>query len=211
MRRLGRVLQFEIPFRCVFDSGVGLIWSGAFAALYYKFPGGSVTVSDGLCPATRSDRGSNSWATLYATVTKPIAGTGHRFGICDAARWGRNVSTGAGGGRYDSQNAWEWVEVSAETVEQFAKPKGRSDYCGGNNGGTSLEGQLNLGYNRLRQDELVYLSRLPVACGGRTDYKFSSPRSSLMLVSALIRQRLLALYQDAIASGYRFTPSGMRC
>jgi len=33
--------------------------------------------------------------------------------------------------------------------------------------------------------------------GGRTDYKFSSPRSSLlMLVSALIgRQRLLALYQ----------------
>jgi len=37
--------------------------------------------------------------------------------------------------------------------------------------------------------------------------KFSSPRSSLlMLVSALIgRQRLLALYQEAIASDYRYS------
>jgi len=95
-------------------------------------------------------------------------------------------------------------------VEQF-RSKGREvGLCGGNNGERALEGQLNLAATTvLRQDELVYLSRLPVACGGRTDYKFSSRSSLLMLVSALIgRQRLLALYQDAIASGYRFYSFG---
>jgi len=65
------VLQFEIPILGA-SLKVGLIWSGAFAALYYKFPGGSVTVSDGLCPATRSDRGSNSWATLLRQLLSQL-------------------------------------------------------------------------------------------------------------------------------------------
>jgi len=90
-------------------------------------------------------------------------------------RWSGDVSTGAGGEVTTHKMHGEWVEVSAETVEQFRAKAERSDYCGGTTVVRALEGAAESGsYNRLRQDELVYLSRLPVACGGRTDYKFSS-------------------------------------
>jgi len=91
---------------------------------------------------------SNSWATLYATVTKPSGGTGQVRP--STLHVGGDVSTGAGGGRYDSQNAWEGRGFGRNGGANSRNPKGRR-------GGLlrweqrwyELEGQLNLGsYNR---------------------------------------------------------------
>jgi len=116
------VLQFE-RYLGVFDSGVGLIWSGAFTALYYKFSGGSLTVSV-LCPTTRSDRGSTAGLHFTPQLLSQLQERGigsvfvtlHWVGTFRPVQV-EDVTTHKMHG--------EWVEVSAETVEQFTKP-GRS-------------------------------------------------------------------------------------
>jgi len=184
----GRGKQFEIPILGAFDPGVEL------------------TVRC-LGPILQNPQAERSHAFVYAQRLGAIAlqqlgytlrhsycqlaGTGHRFGLqtlhvggtFDRCRWRTLRLTKCMGG----------VEVSAETSE-FAKPRqGRSDYCGGNNGGTSWRGSwIWAATTVLRQDELVYLSRLPVAWWKDWLQIFISRSSLLMLVSALIgRQRLL--------------------
>jgi len=57
------------------------------------------------------------------------------------------------------------VEVSAETVERIAKQRQGGRIIAVGTTVVRAEGQLNLvATTVLRQDELVYLSRLPVAC-----------------------------------------------
>lgn len=107
----------------------------------------------------------------------------------------------------------EWVEVSAETVEQIRQTQSA--------GGRIIA----VGTTVVRALEGAASGQLQAFCGKTNLFiypgyqwrvveglitNFHLPRSSLlMLVSALIgRQRLLALYQEAIAADYRFYSFG---
>jgi len=84
----------------------------------------------------------NSWATFYATVTKPIAGTGHRF-VFVTACWG---------GNFRSVCRWRTLRLTKcmESGRGFRRNGGaihqtkavRSD-CGGHNGYELWKRQLN--------------------------------------------------------------------
>jgi len=81
----GVCCSLKYLFRCVFDSGVDSFGQVCRPILKSARSGQYQTVYAQRLGAI----GSNSWATLYATVTKPIAGTaGHLH-----ARWS--------GGRFD--------------------------------------------------------------------------------------------------------------
>lgn len=108
----------------------------------------------------------------------------------------------------------EWVEVSVETVEQIraTQAKGGRIIAVGTTVVRALEGAAQSGQLQPfcgKTNLFIYPGyQWRVVEGLITN--FHLPRSSLlMLVSALIgRQRLLALYQEAIASCYRFYSFG---
>lgn len=108
----------------------------------------------------------------------------------------------------------EWVEVSAETVEQIRETKasGGRIIAVGTTAVRALEGAAETGQLQPfcgKTNLFIYPGyQWRVVEGLITN--FHLPRSSLlMLVSALIgRQRLLTLYQEAIASDYRFYSFG---
>jgi S-adenosylmethionine:tRNA ribosyltransferase-isomerase len=110
----------------------------------------------------------------------------------------------------------EWVEVTAELVEavEEAHLRGGRVVAVGTTSVRSLEGVAALHGGELRPYRgpvnLVIQPgfRFQVVQGLLTN--FHLPRSSLLLlVSALIgRQRLLALYRDALRLGYRFFSFG---
>lgn len=108
----------------------------------------------------------------------------------------------------------EWVEVSADTVEQIreTQKQGGRIIAVGTTAVRALEGAAESGQLQPfcgKTNLFIYPGyQWRVVEGLITN--FHLPRSSLlMLVSALIgRQRLLALYQEAIASEYRFYSFG---
>lgn len=110
----------------------------------------------------------------------------------------------------------EWVEVSQELVEAVAAARARGGrvIAVGTTSVRSLEGVAALHGGELRPHRgpvnLVIQPgyRFHVVQGLLTN--FHLPRSSLLLlVSALIgRERLLALYEEAIREGYRFFSFG---
>ncbi len=108
----------------------------------------------------------------------------------------------------------EWIEVPAATVEQIraTKAAGGRIIAVGTTAVRALEGAAESGDLQGfcgKTDLFIYPGyQWRVVDGLITN--FHLPRSSLlMLVSALIgRQRLLNIYQEAIASGYRFYSFG---
>lgn len=108
----------------------------------------------------------------------------------------------------------EWVEVPAETVERIrqTQQQGGRVIAVGTTVVRSLEGAAVSGTLQPYQGKVnlfIYPGyRWRVVEGLITN--FHLPRSSLlMLVSALVgRERLLALYETAIAAGYRFYSFG---
>jgi len=108
----------------------------------------------------------------------------------------------------------EWVEVSADTVDLIRKTQAQGGrvIAVGTTVVRSLEGAATSGQLQPfcgKTDLFIYPGyRWRVVEGLITN--FHLPKSSLlMLVSALIgRQRLLALYQEAIAHRYRFYSFG---
>ncbi|MBH8551428.1 tRNA preQ1(34) S-adenosylmethionine ribosyltransferase-isomerase QueA [Nostocaceae cyanobacterium CENA357] len=108
----------------------------------------------------------------------------------------------------------EWIEVPATTVEQIraTKSAGGRIIAVGTTAVRALEGAAESGDLQAfcgKTDLFIYPGyQWRVVDGLITN--FHLPRSSLlMLVSALIgRQRLLNIYQEAIASGYRFYSFG---
>lgn len=108
----------------------------------------------------------------------------------------------------------EWVEVSAETVEQIRETQNQGGriIAVGTTAVRALEGAAESGQLQPfcgKTNLFIYPGyQWRVVEGLITN--FHLPRSSLlMLVSALIgRQRLLALYTEAIASEYRFYSFG---
>ena len=108
----------------------------------------------------------------------------------------------------------EWIEVSAETVEQIraTKAQGGRIIAVGTTAVRALEGAAESGQLQPfcgKTNLFIYPGyQWRVVEGIITN--FHLPRSSLMmLVSALIgRQRLLDLYQEAIANQYRFYSFG---
>ncbi|MEH2199703.1 tRNA preQ1(34) S-adenosylmethionine ribosyltransferase-isomerase QueA [Nostoc sp.] len=108
----------------------------------------------------------------------------------------------------------EWIEVPATTVEQIraTKAAGGRIIAVGTTAVRALEGAAQSGNLQPfcgKTDLFIYPSyQWRVVDGLITN--FHLPRSSLlMLVSALIgRQRLLNIYNEAIASGYRFYSFG---
>ncbi len=108
----------------------------------------------------------------------------------------------------------EWIEVGAETVEQIRATKARGGriIAVGTTTVRALEGAAQSGQLQPfcgKTNVFIYPGyQWRVVEGLITN--FHLPRSSLMmLVSAAIgRQRLLALYQVAIAAGYRFYSFG---
>jgi len=184
--------------------GVGLIWSGAFAAYI-----------------TNSQADRSQYQTVYAqrlgrsrlqqlgytTVTKPIAG-GHRFGICDAARWV---------GRFD-RCRWRTLRLTKCMGSGF-RQKRWSNSPNQRQGGRiiavgttvvrALEGAAESGQLQPfcgKTNLFIYPGyQWRVVEGLITNFHLRS-----MLVGALIgRQRLLALYVSK-RSDYRFY-SAMRC
>jgi S-adenosylmethionine:tRNA ribosyltransferase-isomerase len=110
----------------------------------------------------------------------------------------------------------EWIEVSGETVEKIRETKGRGGrvIAVGTTATRALEGAAQASQNSLKAfrgktDLFIYPGyQWQIVDGLITN--FHLPGSSLlMLVSALIgRQRLLDLYQDAIAQKYHFYSFG---
>ena len=108
----------------------------------------------------------------------------------------------------------EWVEVSPETVEQICETQSQGGriIAVGTTVVRALEGAAQSGQLQPfcgKTQLFIYPGyQWRVVEGLITN--FHLPRSSLlMLVSALIgRQRLMALYQEAIASDYRFYSFG---
>lgn len=114
----------------------------------------------------------------------------------------------------DHEMHGEWVEVSAQVVQQIAATKARGGrvFAVGTTAVRSLEGAAQSGQLQPVQDK-VNLFIYPgyhwnVVDGLITN--FHLPKSSLMmLVSALVgRKRLLQLYGEAIAQDYRFYSFG---
>lgn len=108
----------------------------------------------------------------------------------------------------------EWVEVSAETVAQISETKSQGGriIAVGTTAVRAMEGAAESGQIQPfcgKTNLFIYPGyQWRVVEGLITN--FHLPRSSLlMLVSALIgRQRLMTLYQEAIASNYRFYSFG---
>jgi S-adenosylmethionine:tRNA ribosyltransferase-isomerase len=108
----------------------------------------------------------------------------------------------------------EWIEVPASTVEQIraTKAAGGRIIAVGTTAVRALEGAAQSGELQPfcgKTDLFIYPGyQWRVVDGLITN--FHLPRSSLlMLVSALIgRERLLEIYQEAIACGYRFYSFG---
>jgi S-adenosylmethionine:tRNA ribosyltransferase-isomerase len=108
----------------------------------------------------------------------------------------------------------EWIEVPASTVEQISatKASGGRIIAVGTTAVRALEGAAQSGHLQPfcgKTNLFIYPGyKWRVVDGLITN--FHLPRSSLlMLVSALIgRQRLLNIYQQAIASRYRFYSFG---
>jgi len=114
----------------------------------------------------------------------------------------------------DHQMHGEWAEVSPETVAkiQATKARGGRVIAVGTTAVRSLEGAAKGGELKAIRDKVnlfIYPGfQWAVVDGLITN--FHLPKSSLMmLVSAITgRDRLLSLYQDAIAQGYRFYSFG---
>ena len=122
----------------------------------------------------------------------------------------------------------EWIDVNAETVEKIRQTKANGDriIAVGTTAVRALEGAIKEQRKKLSQSAISNLQSPITPYTGQTDLfiypgyqwqvvdglitNFHLPCSSLlMLVSALIgRQRLLALYQDAIMRQYRFYSFG---
>jgi S-adenosylmethionine:tRNA ribosyltransferase-isomerase len=109
----------------------------------------------------------------------------------------------------------EWLEVNSKTVEQIreTKEKGGRIIAVGTTVVRALETAASFGQGVKpfcgKTDLFIYPGyKFQVIDGLITN--FHLPRSSLlMLVSALVgRERLLSLYEEAIASGYRFYSFG---
>lgn len=111
---------------------------------------------------------------------------------------------------------YEWIDVPEETVQKILETKQRGGrvIAVGTTAVRSLEGMAAATGDRLqafrgRTNLFIYPGYSWRVVDGLIT-NFHLPKSSLMmLVSALIgRQRLLALYQEAIAKGYRFYSFG---
>jgi S-adenosylmethionine:tRNA ribosyltransferase-isomerase len=210
----GRLLQFEVP------EGVSLVqllevfgevplppYITASAAddeqyqtVYAKYPGAIAAPTAGLhfTPELLEklrDRGINqAFITLHVGV-----GTFRPVEV-------ENVTT--------HQMHEEWIEVPASTVEQIeaTKAAGGRIIAVGTTAVRALEGAAQSGNLQPfcgKTDLFIYPGyQWRVVDGLITN--FHLPRSSLlMLVSALIgRERLLEIYQEAIASRYRFYSFG---
>jgi len=210
----GRLLQFDLP------SGVSLI---------------QLLDSFGQMPLppyiTDSQAGLEAYQTVYAqrpgAVAAPTAGLHFTPRLLERLQeQGINsafVTLHVGVGTFrpvEVENVaqhkmhGEWVEVPAETVEQIheTQVKGGRIIAVGTTVVRALEGAAESGQLQPfcgKTDLFIYPGyKWRVIEGLITN--FHLPRSSLlMLVSALIgRQRLLGLYQEAIAASYRFYSFG---
>lgn len=210
----GRLLQFDVP------SGVSLI------QLLDSF--GQVPLPPYI---TDSQAGLEAYQTVYAqrpgAVAAPTAGLHFTPRLLDRLQeQGINsafVTLHVGVGTFrpvEVENVaqhkmhGEWVEVPAETVEQIraTQVKGGRIIAVGTTVVRALEGAAESGQLQPfcgKTELFIYPGyKWRVIEGLITN--FHLPRSSLlMLVSALIgRQRLLELYQEAIAASYRFYSFG---
>lgn len=211
----GRVLQFEVPEKSVplvqLLEELGMMPlppyitnsqadSSQYQTVYAQQPGAVAAPTAGLhfTPQLLSklqERGINSaFVTLHVGI-----GTFRSVDVED-------VTTHKMHG--------EWVEVSAETVEKIKETQSKKGriIAVGTTAVRSLEGAAESGQLQPfcgKTNLFIYPGyRWRVVEGLITN--FHLPRSSLlMLVSALIgRQRLFELYQEAIASDYRFYSFG---
>lgn len=210
----GRLLQFDVPSD---TSVIELLES------YGQVP---------LPPyITNSEAGLEQYQTIYAqnpgAVAAPTAGLHFtpellsRLQECGIKQAFVTLHVGVGTFRpVEVENVkthtmhGEWVEVSAETVEQIraTKAQGGRIIAVGTTTVRALEGAAESGELQPfcgKTNLFIYPGyRWRVVEGMITN--FHLPRSSLMmLVSALIgRERLLDLYHEAIASQYRFYSFG---
>lgn len=210
----GRLLQFDVP------SGASVI---QLLELFGQVP---------LPPyITNSQADRSQYQTVYANkpgaVAAPTAGLHFtpelldRLSECGVKRAFVTLHVGVGTFRpvevedvTTHKMHGEWVEVSAETVEQIRATvaQGGRIIAVGTTTARALEGAAESGQLQPfcgKTSLFIYPSyQWRVVQGLITN--FHLPRSSLMMmVSALIgRQRLLALYQEAIAQSYRFYSFG---
>lgn len=210
----GRLLQFDVP------SGASMI---QLLELFGQVP---------LPPyITNSQADLSQYQTVYANkpgaVAAPTAGLHFtpelldRLTECGVKRAFVTLHVGVGTFRpvevedvTTHKMHGEWVEVSAETVEQIRATvaQGGRIIAVGTTTARALEGAAESGQLQPfcgKTSLFIYPSyQWRVVQGLITN--FHLPRSSLMMmVSALIgRQRLLALYQEAIAQSYRFYSFG---
>ncbi len=210
----GRLLQFHVP------SGVSVI------QLLDAF--GQVPLPPYI---TNSQAGLERYQTVYAqklgAVAAPTAGLHFtpellsRLQECGIKQAFVTLHVGVGTFRpvevedvKTHKMHGEWVEVSAATVEQIraTQAQGGRIIAVGTTTVRALEGAAESGQLQPfcgKTNLFIYPGyKWHVVDGLITN--FHLPRSSLMmLVSALIgRQRLLALYQEAIAAQYRFYSFG---
>ncbi len=210
----GRLLQFDVP------SGASVI---QLLELFGQVP---------LPPyITNSQAERSQYQTVYANkpgaVAAPTAGLHFtpelldRLTECGVKRTFVTLHVGVGTFRpvevedvTTHKMHGEWVEVSAETVEQIraTQAQGGRIIAVGTTTARALEGAAESGQLQPfcgKTSLFIYPGyQWRVVQGLITN--FHLPRSSLMMmVSALIgRQRLLALYQEAIAQSYRFYSFG---
>ena len=218
----GRVLEFHVPEGQSFFEMLEKIGQiplppyvtaseappDRYQTIYAKTPGAAAAPTAGLhftenLLQTLSDRGiARTYLTLHVGV-----GTFRPVEVEDIT---------------EHQMHSEWVEVSAETVEKIQQTRaaGGRAIAVGTTVMRALEGAANLQNvsateRMLREpfsgpvDLFIYPGyEWKIVDGAITN--FHLPRSSLlMLISALIgRERLLAIYEDAIARAYRFYSFG---
>jgi S-adenosylmethionine:tRNA ribosyltransferase-isomerase len=177
--------------------------------------------------AASPDQYQTVYAAAPGAVAAPTAGlhfTPELFERLDAMGVARSLITlhvGVGTFRpveadniLDHKMHGEWIDVSAETVAQInaTKAQGGRVIAVGTTAVRALEGAAQGGELQPWQDKtnlFIYPGyQYRVIDGLITN--FHLPGSSLlMLVSALVgRERLLALYEDAIAQDYRFYSFG---
>ncbi len=210
----GRLLQFDVP------EGKSLV---QLLEVFGEVP---------LPPyITASEAGDEQYQTVYAkqpgAIAAPTAGLHFTPELLQKLR-DRNINQAfvtlhVGVGTFrpvevedvtTHQMHEEWIEVPAATVEQIraTKAAGGRIIAVGTTAVRALEGAAQSGNLQPfcgKTDLFIYPGyQWRVVDGLITN--FHLPRSSLlMLVSALIgRQRLLNIYNEAIASGYRFYSFG---
>ncbi len=175
----------------------------------------------------RADQYQTVWAKRAGAVAAPTAGLHFTQALLDRLTQGgieqAYVTLHVGLGTFrpvqverilDHQMHSEWLEVpdsTAEAIERTRKRGGRVIAVGTTSAraleSAGRDGRLKPG--QMRSDIFIYPGyRWQVVDGLITN--FHLPRSSLlMLVSSLVgRERLLALYQEAIDLGYRFYSFG---